>query len=239
MDETQTAAGKAWQRARTLIGIALLVLIAYFAWPSNLGGLTTLDVVSGHSMEPKFHTGDLVVARAGITPKVGDVVVYQPPGLKTRALIVHRIIGVRSDDTWVMKGDNNNFIDPFQPTDKDVLGVVVIHIPGVGAILRSPLVWGSMLIIAASLLLLTGASRRNQDDDDPDAKDDDDKATQPFSEWPALVAVSSQPALPSQPISQCAPDAASVGFSLDPDLDPEVARLLQDVASLRERELAR
>ena len=61
-------------RSRT----ALLVILAILVWPTSLGGCTTMTVVSGHSMEPTFHTGDLVVARCG-TPAVGDIVIYQPP----------------------------------------------------------------------------------------------------------------------------------------------------------------
>jgi signal peptidase len=111
-----------------------------------------MTVVSGHSMEPSYHTGDLIVARCG-TPKVGDIVIYQPPGLDARALVIHRIVSETPDGHWVMKGDNNSYDDPWQLTNSDIVGIAQLQIPAVGSMLRAPLVWTSLLLVAAALLI--------------------------------------------------------------------------------------
>jgi signal peptidase len=150
--ESTTARSGAWRVARIILGSVLLVILAIFVWPSSLGGCTTMTVVSGHSMEPKYHTGDLIVARCG-TPKVGDIVVYQPPGLESRTLIIHRIVGETADGHLVMKGDNNSWNDPWEITDANILGIAQLQIPSVGSLLRAPLVWSSLLLIASALLI--------------------------------------------------------------------------------------
>ena len=72
---------------RRLLGFALsaawvlgAVVVGWFLWPTSLGGCTTLTIVSGHSMEPTYYTGDLVVSRCGDVG-VGDVITYRPPDI--------------------------------------------------------------------------------------------------------------------------------------------------------------
>lgn len=133
---------------------ALLAGLLVVVWPSSLGGCTGLIVVSGHSMEPTLMPSDLVLTRCG-EAQVGDVVAYHPlPG--QRALIIHRITGGDAEGGWVLQGDNNDFEDPFRPTQAQVQGVMVFHVPGVGSalsVLSSPLVWGSAFLLAAAVLL--------------------------------------------------------------------------------------
>ena len=151
--------------------LALWIVVAFnawFLWPASLGGSTTFVLVNGHSMEPNYQPGDLLIARKGV-PSVGDVVVYRPPGYGD-AKVVHQIIdgdGVRG---WVMKGINNEFVDPWEPTNDMVVGIVQVHFPslgGVGVVLLSPLVWAAILVIALGLLLWPG---NDSDDDEDEAK---------------------------------------------------------------------
>lgn len=140
---------------RGILGWALLLAGLWFVWPSTLGGCTTLTVVSGHSMEPTYFTGDLVVARCG-TPAVGDVVVYRPTEVSGTARIIHRIVGGSGTTGWQMKGDNNSFDDPFRPTNADVVGVAVLHLPQVGRIsvlLLNPWLWAGVILVALVLLI--------------------------------------------------------------------------------------
>jgi signal peptidase len=139
-------------------GTALTFLIvgiaAFLLWPTSLGGCTTLTIVSGHSMEPTYYTGDLVVARCG-KPSVGDVIVYQPKDLGGPR-IIHRVRGGDASTGWTMKGDNNTWIDPFHPRSSEVLGVARLHVPKVGLVLRaltSPFIWGSLILIALGLFM--------------------------------------------------------------------------------------
>lgn len=168
---------------RRLVGIVASVLLytlaavaAFLLWPTSLGGCTTLTIVSGHSMEPTYYTGDLVVARCA-TASVGDVIVYQPKDLGG-ARIIHRITGGDATTGWTMKGDNNASADPFNPGSSEVLGVAKVYLPKVGLIARgltSPFVWGSFILIAIGLFIWP---RRDDDDAAPldDAEPDADAA---------------------------------------------------------------
>lgn len=146
---------------RRLVGIVASVVLytlagvaAFLLWPTSLGGCTTLTIVSGHSMEPTYYTGDLVVTRAA-APQVGDIIVYQPVDVGG-ARVIHRIVGGNATEGWVMKGDNNSWLDPWQPKGSEVLGTARLHLPHVGAVARtlvSPVLWVGLILIAGALLL--------------------------------------------------------------------------------------
>ena len=137
--------------------LALWAVIAFngwFLWPSSLGGATTFIIVNGNSMEPSYEPGDLLIAREG-KPSVGDIIVYRPDGYG-EAKVVHQIVGGDGESGWVMKGQNNDWLDPWKPTNDEVVGIVHVHFPSVGAIaviLLSPILWASILVIAIGLLL--------------------------------------------------------------------------------------
>lgn len=160
--------------ARRALSAALTVLIylagaagAWFLWPTSLGGCTTLTIVSGHSMEPTLRTGDLVVARCG-QAKVGDIVVYNPPGMP-HSRIIHRVIG-GDGAGWTMRGDNNAWNDPFTPTSDNVLGIDRLRVPGIGLVGRflvNPWIWVSVLVLAFALLVWPGRSTDEDGDTAP------------------------------------------------------------------------
>jgi signal peptidase len=168
------------RRYLSFVGTLVLWLIvafsAWFLWPSSLGGGTTFVIVSGSSMEPQYAAGDLVVAREG-TPAIGDVVVYRPEGLGN-AKVVHQIVGGDGATGWDVKGVNNDWLDQWNPTDQDVVGIVVLRLDAdnlLGALTLSPLFWGAFLLVAVGLLLWP--ERRN---DGPDGKGS--RAESPASE---------------------------------------------------------
>lgn len=144
--------------ASSLVWIAGAVVLAWLLWPTSLGGCTTLTIVAGHSMEPTYYTGDLVVSRCGPV-EVGDVVVYSPPDVGG-ARIIHRIVDGDADG-WIVRGDNNDFFDPWTPTQENILGSAVWHVPQLGrvaAILLSPLTWISLLLVALAVVVWPAAS---------------------------------------------------------------------------------
>ncbi|GEK23334.1 S24/S26 family peptidase [Cellulomonas xylanilytica] len=159
-------------RPRRLLGmlptvaVVLLALVgAWFLWPSSLGGCTTLTIVSGHSMDGTYRTGDLVISRCG-PAEVGDVIVYQPADMGG-VRIIHRVVGGSADEGWVVQGDNNAFTDPWTPRGDEVVGVARVHVGGAGALsslFLSPIVWVSLLLVAAGILCWPAP----QDDDEPD-----------------------------------------------------------------------
>lgn len=163
---------------RRLLGLATssiwligALVVGWFLWPSSLGGCTTLTIVSGEFMEPTYYTGDLVVSRCGeVAP--GDVIVYNPPNLGG-ARIIHRIVDGNADDGWIVQGDNNDFLDPWEPTDDDILGRAVLHLPQVGkfaSILLSPLTWISLLVIALAIVVWPA---KQADEDAGEGADDE------------------------------------------------------------------
>jgi signal peptidase I len=157
----------------TVLIWAIVAIDAWFLWPTQLGGDTSIVVVSGESMEPTYFGGDLVIART-MEPSVGDVIVYAPEGLGG-AQIVHRIIGGSADEGWRMQGDNNDFVDPFTPQAGEVKGVVLVHYANFGRVtvlLLNPLVWAFVLLAAMVLMLwYTGDDCDHEDHDKNEGKD--------------------------------------------------------------------
>lgn len=167
---------------RRLLGLASsaawlvgALVVGWFLWPSSLGGCTTLTIVSGESMEPTYYTGDLVVSRCGPV-EVGDVIVYNPPDVGG-ARVIHRIVDGNAEDGWVVQGDNNDFLDPWNPKAEQILGSAVLHVPYVGrfaAILLSPLTWVSLLVIALAIVVWPGRSKDEEPAEDETQDDGGD-----------------------------------------------------------------
>jgi signal peptidase I len=125
-------------RRRSALATVALLAVAVPAWlyfaPTKIGGDTGYVVTSGVSMEPRFHTGDLAIIRPASSYRVGEVVAYDSTLLHT--VVLHRIIAIHGN-RYVFKGDNNNFIDPVNPTRSELLGKLWIHIPHGGILLKS------------------------------------------------------------------------------------------------------
>ena len=143
-----------WALGARVVVVALLASLVYVLWPSSLGGCSTMTIVSGHSMDPTYATGDLVWSRCG-EPAVGDIVVYTPPG-NEGAQVIHRIIGGNGEEGWILQGDNNDFVDPWNPDNSHVLGIATVHIPRLGNFLYAlgnPYIWVSVLLLAAAIVI--------------------------------------------------------------------------------------
>lgn len=129
-----------------LIALAWILLI-----PSQIGGQTSYVIVNGDSMEPLFHKGDLVLLRQQPEYEVGDIVTYQHPNIGP---VIHRIID-RDLDRYVLQGDNNSWLDPYQPVRSDLTGKYWLLLPGAGKILllvRKP--WILALVAGASTFMI-------------------------------------------------------------------------------------
>ncbi len=114
--------------SNTIMSMILIAIWIAFA-PANLGGKVSYVVVNGMSMEPGYHLGDLTLMRKAETYQVGDVVTYRDADMQ--AYVIHRIIGV-DQNSYVLKGDNNSWIDAYRPTDNEIIGRLWIHIPKLG-----------------------------------------------------------------------------------------------------------
>ena len=107
-----------------------IVAVAYLTLaPPSIGGRTVTSFTYGVSMEPKLHKGDLVFVRTTSSYRVGQVALYENRDLQRRVL--HRI--VKADgDRFVLKGDNNNAVDAFEPGKAELVGTLWFTIGGVG-----------------------------------------------------------------------------------------------------------
>ena len=149
-------------RRRPLRVVGLLAALAVVAAgyvalaPTSIGGSTIYSFTYGTSMQPKLHKGDLIVVRTTTTPRVGDVVLYVNGDLKRHVL--HRIIRL-DGKRFVLKGDNNAFIDTYEPTRSEILGGLWFKVGGVGngsSWLREPAHSAIVAGIVALLSLLGG-----------------------------------------------------------------------------------
>ena len=151
---------------RRLHGVASLLLVlgvAALLWPRSLGGQMSYVMVSGTSMEPGLHTGDLVLVRAGNGYEVGDAIAYRVPDgdVGAGSVVIHRITGGDGERGYTTQGDNRDRADVWLPRGSDVIGERWAMVPAAGNLLqrlRSPLALG--LAAAALTLFLAAPSRR-------------------------------------------------------------------------------
>jgi signal peptidase len=162
---------RAWRRrpsrtARRAGMVALLAAVAAYAllvWPGFVRGGTGYVIVSGNSMEPTLHGGDLVLTVGRRAYHVGDVVAYRIPQGRPGAgvLVIHRIVGGSAGTGYVMRGDNRPGRDLWRPRPRDIVGEKGTSVPRLGAILvyvRTPLGLATLAGILAALLVLVGGS---------------------------------------------------------------------------------
>jgi signal peptidase I len=123
-----------------IIFMTIILIVMWIAFaPTQVGGQAYYVIVNGISMLPNFHGGDLAILKVASTYKVDDVIAYYDPQIRAR--IIHRIIGIQQGQ-YVIKGDNNSWIDSLHPTKDEILGKLWIHIPKLGRVvlwLRSPI----------------------------------------------------------------------------------------------------
>ena len=136
-----------------IILFAGLVVIWIAFAPTKLGGRASYVMVNGISMEPNYHTGDLVIVHKAPTYQVGDVVTYRDAILGE--YIIHRIITIEQDK-YVFKGDNNSWIDVYRPTQEEIVGKQWIYIPKFGNIfewMREPLHLALIIVLLGGVLM--------------------------------------------------------------------------------------
>lgn len=145
-----------------------LIIIATFVlnWPAALGGRATWVMVMGESMEPTFHTGDMVIAWRTDDYGVGDLIVYAV-GEDTRGRVIHRITDGNPIDGWYTRGDNKERIDPWKVPQERIMGEEVFSVPQLGTgfmIARSPIVLAFVAgaFVFSAVLASPGVRRRLQ-----------------------------------------------------------------------------
>jgi signal peptidase I len=146
--------------AAILIGMALLWIL--FA-PTQFGGQASYVIIAGASMEPSLRWGDLVIAHQSDTYEVGDVVTYTHPRVGP---VIHRIIGV-DGAKYILQGDNNEWVDSYQPGNEEILGESWLTLRGAADFvqeLRSPLGLALLSISIGIMVLVTFSRHQTQHD---------------------------------------------------------------------------
>jgi signal peptidase len=140
-----------------LLGALALAAAWLFLGPAQLGGSTSYAVIVGSSMEPKLHRGDLAIVRRADTYGPGDAVLYESRELGAKVL--HRITAVEGE-RFVLKGDNNDFLDGEHPLESQIVGELWLTVPRVGSVtgwVREP-PHAALLVGLVSLLALGGGA---------------------------------------------------------------------------------
>ncbi len=139
-----------------LLSWMVVLLLAVLVWigfaPVQIGGPVAYVMLSGNSMEPDYAVGDLILARKETTPAIGEAVVYQHPQV---GYVFHRIID-RQGDTFLLQGDNNDWVDSYQPSEDQIIGSYWLHLPGGGSLisnLRKPVYFALLSLGAAGVVL--------------------------------------------------------------------------------------
>jgi signal peptidase len=148
----------------------VLAALAFLAFwfvalrPQALGGPAGYVLVSGHSMLPTLHDGDLVVVRHERSYRTGEIVAYRVPKGNVGAgdQVIHRIVGGSALSGYVVKGDNRSAPDVWRPRLHDVVGRVWLRIPraeGVLRVLRSPLLLACLAGALVFVFVFTSGRR--------------------------------------------------------------------------------
>lgn len=103
--------------------VVLLALLVLGAWRPIR--------VTGWSMHPALHPGDVVVVRTSRQVNVGEVILFQAPG---HGAVLHRVIGVNRTGAVRTRGDSNAIADRAALDRRDVVGPVRFVLP-VGRVL--------------------------------------------------------------------------------------------------------
>ncbi len=106
--------------------IVFLAILIYLV--SDLGRFTLLAIGS-ESMKGSINKGDIIlIDKKHKDYKKGDIIVYE----YNNSLLVHRIVDVREDHTFITKGDNNNGIDSWIVKDSMIKGITNFRIKYLG-----------------------------------------------------------------------------------------------------------
>jgi signal peptidase len=179
VDDTssQTLAGP---KARRLAGRAtmvvlcacLLTMVVFLRPHRVLDGPVEFVVVAGHSMDPHFASGDLVIVKRASSYHIGNVIAFKVPAGPngTGGRVIHRIVGGSASRGWITRGDNRTTNDPWRVHPADILGRQWLHVPfyrQITDVIPPQLLFASLAGIAALLLAWPRKLEDDNTDTDP------------------------------------------------------------------------
>jgi signal peptidase len=116
------------------------IIAIIFILVSGVLPIYMMGIGSG-SMEPIIYKGDAIVltkVNKNTELELEDIIAYEDEN----EIIVHRIIKINDDNTYVTKGDNNTTRDPLDVKHNTVKGKVLFRIP----YLAYPSIWFSDML---------------------------------------------------------------------------------------------
>ena len=144
---------KTLNRQSSILATLLSLFLLFTGWmilaPTQLGGSVTYVIVDGNSMEPGFHLGDLLLVRTETSYRAGDAVTYQNEELGS--YVFHRIVETEPG-RFILKGDNNSWLDSYHPSQDEIVGKLWVHIPKLGKAIE----WVRLPINLAITMVLLG-----------------------------------------------------------------------------------
>jgi signal peptidase I len=154
---------------------AFVAMLLWFCLPQSFGGRAGWVLVSGTSMLPNLHTGDLVLVEHQADYRVGEVIAYRVPEGQVGAghVVIHRIVGGNDRTGWTMQGDNRTAPDLWHPTNHDVIGAKSLRIPDAWFVLRilhMPVLLGLFAGFAVFLLIAFGGEAEPDEGETEDAE---------------------------------------------------------------------
>ena len=162
----------AFDRTNKVAGISLAILVCLF-WaqylrPQSLGGNAAYVLVSGKSMLPRYHTGDLVLVEHQSAYRVGELIAYRVPNgdPMAGAQVIHRIIGGDATHGFIVQGDNRTAPDVWHPKPRDIVGAKALRIPNAVLILqflRSPIFLGLLAACFVFVQVLLRGDRKTEE----------------------------------------------------------------------------
>ncbi len=151
--------------------LAFVAVLLWFCLPQSFGGRAGWVLVSGTSMQPRLHTGDLVLVEHQSSYHAGEVIAYRVPKGQVGAghVVIHRIVGGNGRTGWRMKGDNRTAPDLWYPTNHDVIGAKQLRIPDAWFVLRVLHLPVLLALFAGFAVFFWIAFAGDADDDDGEA----------------------------------------------------------------------
>src|SRR6476619_508922 len=126
-------------RAASIAIVIVVVLFwAQYLRPQTLGGNAGYVLVSGRSMEPRYHTGDLVLVLKHRSYHSGELIAYRVPkgDPMAGAQGSPRIVGGDAKHGFVVRGDNRTAPDVWRPRPRDIIGAKALRLPNAIVVLR-------------------------------------------------------------------------------------------------------
>ncbi len=160
-------------RSALVFAISIVAILVILSSPIAGGKGVVFAVLSG-SMEPKIHTGSIVVVIPAKNYKIGDVITFFEKDKEIT--VTHRIKDIRKidgQDVFITKGDANETEDNYPVAKNDVIGKVVFSIPLLGRVLHfanTDIGFVTFIVISATILIYEEVRKIKQEVKDLEKK---------------------------------------------------------------------